>query len=306
MSSGAPDLFGVPLAPDPAIALRPLNIQPNTKSGPIHKVQFVIEFVGPRSIPAAAASPLLQPQWYEALGQPAIWVMRPSDLQWQPFVSSVDGSLDSLALTWDMVTPQGTLSSASALQLLQFAERFGPTISRRAMPMPHPAEVNERVRDLGEIVETLDLGFSIAAVARTNFSEKDLWIVCARLGLEFSPGGSFDWRLPGHLYPLLSVTPIGQSDTFSLGAVQAGLTHEGVSVGFSIPRCIAPVQALDACYQVAEAISSELGGQVLDDDGSPLSEKGKAQARASLKQALAMFAQAGITAGSPEALRLFG
>lgn len=306
MNAGAPDFFGVPLAFDPSVALPSLSIASNAKSGPLHKIQFVIEFVGPRTILAAGAAQLLNPQWFQALGQPAVWVMRPSDLSWQQLNSIMDGSLDSLALTWDMITPQGSLTSASSLQLLQFAERFGPTISRRAMPMPHPAEVNDRVRDLNEILASLDIGFSIAALASGSYTEKDLWIQCARLGLEFSPGGSFDWRIPGHPYPLLSVTPIGTVDAFSLANVQANVRHEGVSIGFSVPRCVAPMQALEGCYQVAKEIVRMLRGAAVDEDGRPVSQKIKEEARSNLKQALTVFAQAGITAGSPEALQLFG
>ena len=304
MNSGAPDWFGVPLTPDPAISLKPLGIAPSAKTGPLHKVQFVIEFVGPRSILTSSAAQLMNPEWFQALGQPSIWVMRPADLHWQQFTPMMDGSIDSLALPSDMLTVAGALSSASALQLLQYAERFGPIVSRRPMPVPHPGEVSARVRDLQEIQSALDIGFSMAVVG--TFSEKDLWIACARLGLEFSPGGTFDWREPGHPFPLLSVSPIGKVDAFSLSQVQSGEVHEGVTVGFSIPRCISPMQALEGCFHTADYLAKALQGVALSDGGEAAGAPFRDEARTNLRSASQAFAQAGITPGSPESLKLFG
>ncbi|CAN5453429.1 hypothetical protein BH11ARM1_BH11ARM1_11700 [soil metagenome] len=306
MMPGTPDYFGVPLKADPEVALKPLGITSANKAGPLHKVQFVIEFVGPRSMQAASVSRLLDPDWFNALGQPSVYGMRPSDLQWQQLVPSKDGSYDSLALTWDMITPQGTISSAAALQLLQFAERFGPGIQRRSMPLPQPGEVNSIVTQLLEAREALDIGIAVYVEAGgRGFAEKDLWIQCARLGLEYSPEGSFDWRSPNHPMPILSVTPYGATDTFSMGQIQQNAVHQGVTIGFSLPRCIAPTQALEGCFYVGEHFAKTLGGKVLDEDQVALDAGRKTALRVLLKQALGMFSQMGITAGSQEALKLF-
>ena len=107
MNPAGPDYFGEPLRPDPAIALAPIEVTIPLKSGPLHRVQFVIEFVGPRSVPALAAIHLLGSEWYSALGQPFIHAMRPADLHWHPLTNSTDGSYDSLALSWDLLSPKG-------------------------------------------------------------------------------------------------------------------------------------------------------------------------------------------------------
>ncbi len=307
MSSGLPDLFGVPLKPDPAIALQPLQINYSPKSGPLHKVQFVIEFVGPRSMMAPSVSQLITPEWHNALGQPELFAMRPSDLNWQRLTTSQDGSYDSLALAWDFVTAQGNISSASAKHLLSFAERFSPHINRRAMPLPPPADVDKVVKTLVMAQDNLDVGFSINILAdRGGFQEKDLWIECARLGLDFAPGGTFDYRTTQHPYPLLSVSPMGFTDVFSLGSVQKDTLHQGATVGFSVPLCIAPTQALEASFFVAEHLGNHLSGQVLDQDSRPLSSAVKSELRQHLKSAVAMYAELGVTTGSQEAFKLFG
>jgi len=306
VSSGAPDYFGQPLKPDPAIALAPIEVAIPAKSGPLHKVQFVIEFIGPRSIPAPAAVHLLNNEWYSALGQPNIHAMRPADLHWQPLTNSTDGSYDSLALSWDMVTSRGQMNSKSAEHLFQVAERYGPFIQRRTAPLPVPKDVDKAVRALLEIKEGLDIGFSLSVYAPGGgYLERDLWIVCTRLGLSFSPTGAFDWTVPGATQPLLSVTPFGDLDAFAMSGIQAGLRHPGVTIGFSMPLCPGPAQALDGCFYVAQMIARELGGDILDADDRPISDKIRKEYRDNLRQALSMFSRAGMTTGSPEAVRLF-
>lgn len=306
MSPGLPDLFGRPLQADPEIALQPLRLDLPLKSGPLHKIQFVIEFVGQRSVSASNASQLLSPDWYQALGKPNLHCMRPADLKWQPLTPAVDGSYDSLAMAWDLLGTDGNISSASAGHLFELAETFAPYIQRRAMAMPMPREVDGIVRALIQAKQMLDIGFELTVMSsRASFPEKDLWIECARLGLEFSPEGSFDWKAPGHPYPLLSVTPIGQTDAFSLSNVQRGMTHVGLTIGFSLPLNISPSQAIEGCFYVADRISQDLSGRILDDANRELTEAIKNHLRQDLKQGLALFARAGMVTGSSEAIGLF-
>jgi hypothetical protein len=304
VSAGMPDPFGVPLQPDPAIALQPLQVDVAPKPGPLHRVQYVIEFVGPRTMPAPPVAQLLKPEWYEALGRPLLWAMRPSDLHWQRLTPSTDGSYDSLAMAWDFLTPSGELTRGSATQLFQFAERFGPQVNRRAMPIPHPQDVEQRVLDLKQAQETLDVGFALVALAARGMPERDLWVECAKLGLGFSPAGAFEWLAPQHSQPLLSVTPLSEAEAFSLAGVHAGNIYEGVSIGFSIPLCIAPAQAQEACFHVADHLAKTFAGEV-QDDGRVVTEQVKDQLRRDMRQALTLFSQLGITTGSPEAIKLF-
>ena len=306
MSPGVPDLFGQPLQADPEIALQPLHLDLPLKTGPLHRIQFVIEFVGQRTVLAANAAQLLAPDWYEALGRPNLLAMRPADLKWQPLTPAVDGSYDSLAMTWDLLVRNGQISSATAAHLLELAEVFAPYIQRRAMAMPIPRDVDATVRNLIEAKNMLDIGFELTVMSsKAAFAEKDLWIECARLGLQFSQTGSFDWALPGHPYPLLSVTPIGQTDAFSLANVQRNLNHVGITIGFSLPVNAAPAQAIEACFYVAERIADMLDGVILDDADRPLTESIKNDLRDSLRQGVGLFSRAGMTTGSAETIALF-
>lgn len=258
-------------------------------------------------MPAEAAIHLIGADWYQALGQPAIFTMRPADLHWQPLTNSRDGSYDSLALAWDMIHARGKLSAKTATHLFQTAERFAPFIQRRAIPMPLPADVTAAVQALLEIRDGLDIGFSLTVNAPIpGYAERDVWIVCAKLGLTFGPMGSFDWLSPGVPLPLVSVTPFGATDAFSLSGVQAGMHHPGLTIGFSLPLCAAPTQALQASFHIAATILRELGGDAFDQDDRHITPRIQEEYRTNLREALAMFSQTGMTTGSPEAVKIFG
>lgn len=303
---GTGPLFDPPLAPDPVVALPAPQVMPFDKPGPLHRVQFTIEFVGPRSVPAAHAAHLLTPDWFHALGEPYAFVMRPADTAWRPLDGSPDGSYDSLALAWDYLSPRGALSTASARHLLSTAERFGQGIARRAMALPPPEDVDRLVASLLEIHENLDVGVGLSVHPLTGrVSERELWIACARLGLVLTPSGSYDWVAPGHPSPLLSVTPVGTTEAFSPEGVQRGETHEGVSLGFNVPRCPSPTQGLEGLFRVADTLAASTHGQIYDDSGNPFGPRSKEEMRQGVVQASTLLEEVGLRAGSPEALRVF-
>ncbi len=298
--------FDPPLGPDPAIALIP-PIVPSPAPGPAHRAQYVIELVGPRSAPASAAAQLLSQNWFAALGQPELYVMSPADQQWRAMTPQTGGSYDSIALCWDLTTSHGSLSRQSAESLLRNAEQFASAIGRRAMPLPTPQDVDKVVKLLAKTREQLDIGAALVVIPRAEFvPERQIWRICARLGLEFSPTGSFDWKSPNHPSPLFSVTPIGQVESFSLAAVNRNDVHEGLTIGFSVPLCPAPMAALDGAIHCAEVIAGEIQAAVFDDTSRPLTSKLKDELRRDLQAGVQMLEAAGLKPGSSAALKVFG
>lgn len=297
-------LFGGPLGPDPEVALStPTNI-PTHLPGPLPKVQLLIEFVGPRSISASQAMQLLAAPWYANLGQPEIWAMSASDAHWMALGSSPANSLDSLALSWDLVSARGSLSAQSSATLLATSERFAAQIQRRAIPLPIPADVDGAVAALEQARDALDIGFSVLTIASSGaVAESQIWRDCSRLGLSLEPDGAFAWTVGERR--LLEVTSVDDESPFSLGSVRAGKAHSGVCIGFNVARCPDPGAALDAAYYLANSFASSWPGAVFDDTGNPVSTAYFQAMKDNLGQALGGFRQIGIVPGSPEAVRLF-
>lgn len=297
--------FDVPLVADPSVALPPIRIDVANRPGPLYTVQLVIELVGQRTVPATAAAGLLQPDWRSALGPPEVWTMAPADNEWKSLNQTAQ-SYDSIALAWDFVSPKGRLNSGSAAHLFSVAERFAQAIERRAMPIPPPQDVDARVVALLEAQEALDIGFSLAVASASGWmAEKDIWVQCARLGLNLDSDGIFGWKPDNWEEPIVSVTPLGEAEGFNLGAVQRGEAHPGIGVGFNVPRCPAPEDALAGCLHIARTFAFAFGALILDEDGEALAPATEAAYRRNIVEAENSLKQAGLAPGTAEALKLF-
>lgn len=302
-------VFGGPLESDPVVALDATSLRfPNPKIGPMPKVQFTIELVGPRSVAAAPALTVLDNPWRQGLGEPQVFVMASADTFWRkPQRPDPASSFDSLALCWDYLGARGSLSGAATARLLQTAESFGQTIQRRAMPMPTPDAVDEFVRTLAEVREAFDIGFELGVIAGEDLlPETAIWRVCARLGLSLAANGSFVWRDPRHPLPLLSVASWDEGKSFGLAGARAGVHHAAIGVGFNVPTSPDPERVLAFCFKVANALAGATGATVTDDEGVPYDSAKRREAEAAMAEAIGALDRVGLTPGSTESLRLFG
>lgn len=304
--AGPDEVFPEPLRPDPAIALREEGIRfPALKPGPVHGAQFVIEIAGPKSVPAGQAHALMSSEWQNALGRPEVWSMAPSDPAWRPMNVADSGSYDSVALAWDLLGEKGELSSRAASHLVQTAERFAQSVQRRAFPFPAPEEVDGLVRSLRSAQEAFDVGVELYVQGSSAFTEKDVWVACAALGLDLSGEGLFVWRALAWDEPLLSVAPVEEGRVFSLAQVRRGETHEALSVGFSLPRSPDPAAVLERTFAAAAALAQRLGGRPFDDEGHLLDERVKGMLRNNLAAGVRAMKGSGLEPGSAICRKLF-
>jgi hypothetical protein len=274
----------------------------------MHRLQFVVEFVGPRSVSAASAAALLTPQWFAALGQPQAFAMATADVEWQPLTTTNAGSYDSLALAWDLVTPDGKqLSTPAAQHLLATADQYAQHIERKAMPMPVPEDIPKALKQLKQVSDNFDAGVSILVLPNSKqVSEFELWIWCAKLGLTPNlADGTFDWIVPSSPLPLFSVSPVGETESFTLDGAKRGDQHDGVLLGFSIPRSPEPMAGLEAMFKAASYLAERMSGQIYDENSAPITDASKQDIRTQLADAVAALQKLGFPPGSPESLRLF-
>jgi len=295
------------LQPDPAVALRPVQIPIRKRPGPSPRLQFVIEFVGPRSVSASAAAALLSPDWKSALGEPEIYAMSQADVEWRPLTQTGAGSYDSLAIAWDLLTLRGQLSKQSAQHLLQTAERFAEQIRRRAMAMPVPDDVPKAISQIKQVEEHFDAGASVLVLANSReVNEYELWVWCAKLGLTSNlTEGTFDWLVPASPLPLFSVSPVGDTESFSLEGAQRGDRHEGVLLGFSVPRSPEPMAGLEAMFAAASFLGGKMPGKVYDENNRELTDRSRQTMRQELAEAVEAMTKLGFAPGSPECLKTF-
>ena len=300
-------VFGKPLQPNSAVAISSPPARNPEPNGPHHKVQFVVEFVGHRSVPATVAAALHSPQWFQALGSPELFAMSPSDQVWQTLTTRTDGSYDSLALAWDLLSANGQLTGSSANHLLKVAEGFASEIQRRAMPLPPPGDVDRLVKALNEIRDGLDIGVEVLLVPHgQEFLEREVWLALAELGFDIGASGFFEFKGPFDSAPLVTVIPTGGRDSFTLGAVQQGIRHPGLMIGFNVPTSPNPEFALDAVFRTADHLRNKLDATAFTDDDLPLDPSTKARLQSYLQDGIQALHRVGIEPGSRAAFKLFG
>jgi hypothetical protein len=271
------------------------------------RLQFVIEFVGPRSVSASTAAHILHPQWFAALGEPHAFSMSAADVEWQPLTQATAGSYDSLALAWDLISAKGQLSVKSAQHLLSVAEQFAENIQRRAMAMPMPDDLPKALSLINQIEANFDAGVSLLVLPdRRQVSEYELWIWCAQLGLTTNlVEGTFDWMVPSSTLPLLQVSPLNEHEMFTLDAASRGDQAEGVLIGFNVPRSPEPVAGFEGMVVAANYLAGKMSGKVYDENNRALSNKAIDSMRGEIAGAVTALTQVGFPPGSPECLALF-
>jgi hypothetical protein len=273
--------------------------------GPLSRVQFTVELVGQYTSRSSAVNTLLGSPWFSNLGLPNVFVLPPNQSDWVRLVPQPNEEYDSILLAWDYISDQGQLSTASASNLLQMAESYAVQIGRHAVSLTDIGQVDSISAALRQIENELDTGLGIGVMGNMPVLERDLWIVCSDLGLSFSATGSFDWVVPQHPHPALSVTPIGSTESFSLANVQRGLTHQGVNISFRLGTCPAATIAADAVFRVGDVVSQAIHGVLMDDSDRLLTPSVRSELKSNLDTIIAFLSKAGLAPGSPEALKVF-
>lgn len=287
----------------PSRALKPVTLPPfKPDVGPYHKVQYVIELVGPQFVQASNAKALLEPKAKAGLGDPEIYVTVPGQSRWMALWTG-DSALayDSIAFAWDLISEKGSLSSKNASELWKRAEQVAKTLSRRAIPLPPPDQVDSAVINLQQIKDAFDIGIDLALDAPFNTPLDTAAAVETAYAIGFRLGGSglLEWKQQGWPEALLTILPADGED-IPIGGGLSGLT-----LGYSFATCPAPDGVLERLLTASKAIASACGAQVIDSDGRLLSPDIETEMRANLNAALDSFEAAGLKPGTPEAMRLF-
>lgn len=295
------------LRTDPSLALPKIDVPRFQPKAFYPKLEFVVEIVGPRTVPANQALAALRPDWQAALASPKVVCMAPSDTEWQILTNGTRAqAFDSLAFCWPFLSPKGQLTRRSAAHLLAVSESFAGQIQRRAIPHMPVEGVESRAADLRALSDQLDYGVGLTLAAPTGgVSEMRIWETAASLGLHLSSEGEFVFRAEGLEEPLFALSTLGPPVAFSLEGAKAEILHEALSVGTRIPTNPAPEPSYEAMSRAAQVFASRLGLEIADDDGNRLTQEGLEQLGRSVWQAAETLRQAGIVPGSPESRLIF-
>ncbi len=271
------------MLPSPAV--------PPLVRAPVRAAQFVVELVGPRTVPTAQASELLRPDWRAALGSPELWCQSPADTAWKPLRALTHGSYDSIALAWDLVSPSGEMSPTAANHLLGVAEQFANGVGRRAIPLAAPADLPTEIRRLRSAQAALDAGTAVLMIAPQRVSVVELGRVLETMGL--TPfGDEWGWFGEGHPEPLFAATPFERPTT------------DGLTLGFRLARCPDPNVALEGLLRTVDDLA-RTGLAAFDEDRRPLAEATREAMRRGAREGSRALESVGLRPGSWAALKAF-
>jgi FtsZ-interacting cell division protein ZipA len=170
--------------------------------------------------------------------------------------------------------------------------------------IPETAPFLEQAQALDALCAEVDVvvGINVVAPAGKPFGGTRLRGVLEAAGFRLSPVGTFTYS-DGHGHVLFSVENIEQTPFSADNLRQIHTT--GITLLLDVPRQRDGVRTFDQMVATGRQLAVSLGGALVDDNRTPVSEPGLEQIRAQLRAIYGTMESRGIPGGSPEALRLF-
>jgi cell division protein ZipA len=214
-----------------------------------------------------------------------------------------------LALAIQLVDDQGPLGDSELNTFAQVGLKLADGLHRTTRFSSDFEEALAYARRLHQFCETYDVIAAIHVVAQDKavFRGRAVREAAERLGMQFGTRNIFHMKNPAtpgcrHLYSLANMMQPGEFDP----ARWDGFVTPGVTLFMSVPCAHHPELVFDRMAEAAHGLAQQLGGELLDQDRRPLSERGLAVIRGQIGDIAARMREFGITPGTASALRLFG
>jgi FtsZ-interacting cell division protein ZipA len=228
---------------------------------------------------------------------------RTADGTWQPLDLSAPAEVSTVRIALQLVDRRGAVTGSDLSTLQSAIAVCAATLSASA-EIPDPARFVEEAQALDALCAEADVevGMNVIAPAGKPFGGTRLRGVLEAAGFRLSPAGAFSYSDPqGHV--LFRVENIEQRPFSSENLRQLHTT--GITLLLEVPRQRDGVRTFDQMVATGRQLAVSLGGALVDDNRTPVSEAGLEQIRAQLRAIYATMESKGIPGGSPDALRLF-
>jgi hypothetical protein len=301
--------------PEEAIAPAPLgrmqpHVQASTpRSGQEPGVDWEMQAIDcavPIDAPAGVSAPALfnaQQTMLAGVQKPLRWFgWDDAGNGWQLLTHTTAGSFTRVCATLQLADRRGVISDTEL-------ERFFDQLQRLcdqflAVPrLPALAGVTQSAHDLDTFCADVDVQIAVNVIASESpITGSKLRSVAENAGLVLANDGSFVARDEAGrvLYALgnLEAAPFSNEQL-------RHLETSGVTLSIDVPRVAAPVAAFEAMIVFGEHLAEALGGKLVDDNRSLLSERAVSLIRAQANQFEQIMERQNIPAGSELARRLF-
>lgn len=218
------------------------------------------------------------------------------DRRWEACVASSRARYKELKVGLQLADRQGALSpeqlNAFCMSVQQFVDEHEAVVT-----FPQRSSKLVAAAGLDEFCASVDvlIGLNVMAASRP-FPMERVRLLAENAGLVRSPDGAFHYRSDSGK----TLFTLSNFDHTPLGNTSAGLT-----LLFDVPRVAGGVSVFDYFAEFAQHLSVALSGELVDDNGKPLTEASLTNIRKQLGVLYAKMDDRGIAPGSVAALRLF-
>jgi FtsZ-interacting cell division protein ZipA len=218
------------------------------------------------------------------------------DRRWEACVPSARSRYKELKVGLQLADRQGALSSeqlnAFCMSVQQFADEYEAVVTfpQRTAKLAAAANLDEFCAGVDVLI-----GLNVMAASRP-FPMERVRLLAENAGLVRSPEGAFHYRSDSGK----ALFSLSNHDHTPLGNTSSGLT-----LLFDVPRVAGGVSVFDYFAEFAQHLSVALSGELVDDNGKPLTEASLGNIRKQLGVLYAKMDDRGIAPGSVAALRLF-
>lgn len=237
------------------------------------------------------------------LGKPVeISGFDPQSGEWSEAARSEGGRFTRLRVALQLVNRTGAVSPARLMAFCDAVRGCGERIAANVACPDVPAAL-QRARDLDSFCTGVDVAVGVNVVAEGGgmFSGARIRELAQEAGFRLEPDGVFHYSEVGRhtLFTLDNHEPA----PFLPERIRA-LSTKGLTLLLDVPRA-AGGDVFDRMIEIANHFATVLGGQLVDDNRSQLSDAGIARIREQVRSIHATMEARGIPAGSSRALRLF-
>lgn len=230
------------------------------------------------------------------ISKPIRMVGQREDGEWEPVLGHAARPYETIELSILLADRAGPVSEvqldAFCRRLYEFASEHGGAISCQ-----DKAKAIEQAQALDAFCAKVDMliGLNVLPTASDGFDHRTVRDMVVQAGM--GQGADGIYSLKDENGQILF--------TLTDGAALQDEAMHGLTLLFDVPRVARGLESFDRMTEFGLLLAAELGGNLVDDSGRPVSRASLARDRKSLESIYAMMAERGIPAGGERALRLF-
>ena len=237
-------------------------------------------------------------------GKPArLTGFEPRSGAWEDAARGAGGRYTRLRLGLQLVNRAGAVNPAQLATFCDAVRHCADRIPAEAV-CPDPQASLKVARELDAFCASVDIaiGVNVIALEGGTFAGTRIRALAESVGFKLEPGGVFHYRNEQRqtLFTLDNHEPA----PFLPESIKGISTH-GITLLLDVPRVAHGIEALELMLQIASSLATALGGRLVDDNRTALSEAGTARIKEQLRSIHAGMAKRGVPAGGARALRLF-